>query len=159
VRIVGIVPNSTALAKIPNIFLTTKGLQQVAYNGQPMVTSIGVVGTPRALPDGYQPLDADPELQRDGIDGQAWGETRGEVVQAMVASCAAALRWVVEQGVTFQPKVEGEQRGLVPAHCALSPPKDRGDARGWFDCGPHRALRVLQERFRRRAARSRRPPR
>jgi putative ABC transport system permease protein len=26
-RIVGIVPNSTALAKIPNIFLSTKGLQ------------------------------------------------------------------------------------------------------------------------------------
>ena len=45
-RIVGVVPNSTALAKIPNIFLTTQGLQQVAYNGQPMVTSIGVVGNP-----------------------------------------------------------------------------------------------------------------
>jgi putative ABC transport system permease protein len=56
-RIVGIVPNSTALAKIPNIFLTTEGLQQVAYNGQPMVTSIGVVGTPRHLPDGYQTFD------------------------------------------------------------------------------------------------------
>ncbi len=56
-RIVGIVPNSTALAKIPNIFLTTEGLQQVAYNGQPMVTSIGIVGTPRTLPDGYQTFD------------------------------------------------------------------------------------------------------
>lgn len=56
-RIVGIVQNSTALAKIPNIFLTTKGLQQVCYNGQPMVTSIGVVGTPRALPEGYQTYD------------------------------------------------------------------------------------------------------
>ena len=56
-QIVGIVPNSTALAKIPNIFLTTQGLQQVAYNGQPMVTSIGVVGTPRHLPDGYQTYD------------------------------------------------------------------------------------------------------
>ena len=49
-RIVGIVPNSTALAKTPNIFLTTEGLQQLAYNGQPMVTSIGIVGTPRQLP-------------------------------------------------------------------------------------------------------------
>jgi putative ABC transport system permease protein len=56
-RIVGIVPNSTALAKIPNIFLTTEGLQQVAYNGQPMVTSIGINGTPRALPDGYRTYD------------------------------------------------------------------------------------------------------
>jgi putative ABC transport system permease protein len=56
-RIVGIVPNSTALAKTPNIFLTTEGLQQLAYNGQPMITSIGIVGTPRQLPDGYQAVD------------------------------------------------------------------------------------------------------
>ena len=56
-RIVGIVPNSTALAKTPNIFLTTEGLQQLAYNGQPMITSIGIIGTPRQLPDGYQTVD------------------------------------------------------------------------------------------------------
>jgi len=56
-RVVGIVPNSTALAKRPNIFLTTEGLQQLAYNGQPLVTSIGVVGAPRQLPNGYQALD------------------------------------------------------------------------------------------------------
>ncbi|MBW0019462.1 MAG: ABC transporter permease [Mycobacterium sp.] len=56
-QIVGIVPDSTALAKIPNIFLTTEGLQQVAYNGLANVTSIGVVGAPRQLPDGYQTFD------------------------------------------------------------------------------------------------------
>lgn len=56
-KIVGIVPNSTALAKIPNIFLTTEGLQQMAYNGQPMVTSIGITGTARHLPDGYKTYD------------------------------------------------------------------------------------------------------
>ncbi|OBF19174.1 ABC transporter permease [Mycobacterium kubicae] len=56
-RIVGIVPNSTALAKIPNVFLTTQGLQDVSYNGQPMVTSIGIVGTAQRLPDGYQTYD------------------------------------------------------------------------------------------------------
>ena len=56
-RIVGIVPNSTALAKMPNIFLTTEGLQQLAYDGQPMITSIGIIGTPRQLPDGYQTVD------------------------------------------------------------------------------------------------------
>ena len=50
-------PDSTALAKTPNIFLTTEGLQQLAYNGQPMVTSIGIIGTPRQLPDGYQTVD------------------------------------------------------------------------------------------------------
>jgi putative ABC transport system permease protein len=56
-RIVGIVPNSTALAKMPNIFLTTEGVQQLAYNGQPMITSIGIIGTPRQLPEGYQTVD------------------------------------------------------------------------------------------------------
>jgi putative ABC transport system permease protein len=56
-RIVGIVPNSTALAKMPNIFLTTEGVQQLAYNGQPIITSIGIIGTPRELPEGYQRLD------------------------------------------------------------------------------------------------------
>ena len=56
-RVVGIVPNSTALAKMPNIFLTTEGLQQLAYDGQPMITSIGIIGTPRQLPDGYQTVD------------------------------------------------------------------------------------------------------
>ena len=56
-RIVGIVPNSTALAKTPNIFLTTQGLQRLAYNSAPMITSIGIVGTPRQLPDGYQTLN------------------------------------------------------------------------------------------------------
>jgi putative ABC transport system permease protein len=56
-RIVGIVPNSTALAKTPNIFLTTQGLQALAYNSQRVIGSIGIVGTPRQLPDGYQLLD------------------------------------------------------------------------------------------------------
>jgi putative ABC transport system permease protein len=56
-QIVGIVPNATALAKAPCLFLTTEGLQQLAYNGQPMITSIGIIGTPRQLPDGYQAVD------------------------------------------------------------------------------------------------------
>ncbi|OBI78789.1 ABC transporter permease [Mycobacterium asiaticum] len=56
-RVVGIVPNSTALAKMPNIFLTTEGLQQLSYTGQPMVTSIGVKGAPKDLPEGYQLVD------------------------------------------------------------------------------------------------------
>jgi putative ABC transport system permease protein len=56
-RIVGIVPNSTAMAKMPNIFLTIEGVQRVAYNGQPMISSIAIEGTPRQLPDGYQTVD------------------------------------------------------------------------------------------------------
>jgi len=56
-RIVGIVPNSTALAKMPNVFLTTEGVQQLVYNGQPMITSIAIQGAPRQLPNGYQTMD------------------------------------------------------------------------------------------------------
>ncbi len=56
-KVVGIVSNSTSLAKMPNIFLTTEGLERLAYNGQPLVTSIGTVGAPRQLPAGYQFVD------------------------------------------------------------------------------------------------------
>ena len=56
-RVVGIVPNSTAMAKMPNIFLTTEGVQRLAYNGQPMISSIAIEGTPRQLPDGFQAVD------------------------------------------------------------------------------------------------------
>lgn len=56
-RVVGIVPNSTALAKIPNIFLTTEGVQRLAFSGQPMISSIAIQGTPRQLPEGYQTVD------------------------------------------------------------------------------------------------------
>src|ERR1700751_1424040 len=56
-RVVGIVPNSTAMAKIPNIFLTTEGVQHLAYNGQPMISSIAIEGTPRQLPEGFQVVD------------------------------------------------------------------------------------------------------
>jgi putative ABC transport system permease protein len=56
-RVVGVVPNSTAMAKIPNIFLTTEGVQRLAYNGQPVISSIAIEGTPRQLPEGYQVVD------------------------------------------------------------------------------------------------------
>ena len=56
-RVVGIVPNSTAMAKMPNIFLTTEGVQRLAYNGQPMISSIAIHGTPRQLPEGFQTVD------------------------------------------------------------------------------------------------------
>lgn len=56
-RIVGVVPNSSSPGRQSNIFLTIEGLQQVVYNGQPLINSIGTVGTPRQLPDGYQTLD------------------------------------------------------------------------------------------------------
>ncbi len=48
---------SLALCRIPprwprsNVFLTTEGLQKLAYNGQPNITSIGIIGMPRQLPE------------------------------------------------------------------------------------------------------------
>jgi putative ABC transport system permease protein len=56
-RVVGIVPNSTAMAKMPNIFLTTEGVQRLAYNGQPVISSIAIDGTARQLPEGFQTVD------------------------------------------------------------------------------------------------------
>jgi putative ABC transport system permease protein len=45
------------MAKIPNIFMTTEGVQRLAYNGQPVISSIAIEGTPRQLPEGYQVVD------------------------------------------------------------------------------------------------------
>jgi putative ABC transport system permease protein len=56
-RIVGIVDNSTALANLPNVFLTTQGAQQLVYGGQPLVASIGIRGTLGQIPDGYRGID------------------------------------------------------------------------------------------------------
>jgi len=52
--IVGIVDNSTALAKTPNLFLTTEGVQQLEYGGQPLISSIGIRGALAQVPDGYR---------------------------------------------------------------------------------------------------------
>lgn len=58
-RIVGIVENSTALANLPNIFLTTEGAQQLVYGGQSLVASIGIRGTIDQVPPGYKAVDRD----------------------------------------------------------------------------------------------------
>ena len=59
-RIVGIVENSTALANLPNVFLTTAGAQQLVYGGQPLVASIGIRGTPRCrCPPAIKAIDRD----------------------------------------------------------------------------------------------------
>jgi putative ABC transport system permease protein len=52
--IVGIVNNSTSLAKTPNLFLTPEGVQQLEYNGQPLVSSIGIRGKLAHAPDGFR---------------------------------------------------------------------------------------------------------
>ena len=52
--IVGIVNNSTSLAKTPNLFVTTEGVQQLEYDGQPLISAIGIRGTLSQVPDGYR---------------------------------------------------------------------------------------------------------
>ena len=56
-RIVGIANNSTSLAKTPNLFVTTPGIQQLAYSGQRLIGSIGIRGTLSQVPDGYRVVD------------------------------------------------------------------------------------------------------
>jgi putative ABC transport system permease protein len=85
-RVVGIVPNSTSLAKMPNIFLTTEGVQQLAYNGQPIISSIAIRGTPRQLPDGYQTVD-----RASGVDDLM----RAVKVAGGSITIVAVLLWIV----------------------------------------------------------------
>lgn len=56
-QIVGIVDDSTALAGQPNVFLTVDGAQRLGYGGQPIITSVGIVGSPTQVPDGYRTID------------------------------------------------------------------------------------------------------
>lgn len=56
-HIVGLVDNSTALANLPNVFLTTQGAQQLVYGGQPLVASIGIRGNLAQIPAGYRAVD------------------------------------------------------------------------------------------------------
>ncbi|MBV8930369.1 MAG: ABC transporter permease [Mycobacteriaceae bacterium] len=53
-NVVGIVHDSTALAGQPNIFLSVAGAQQLMFGGQPLVSSIGVKGTPASAPAGFR---------------------------------------------------------------------------------------------------------
>ena len=62
-RIVGIVENSTALANLPNVFLTTQGAQQLVYGGEPLVASIGIRGTLEQVPPGFRAIDRDGAVE------------------------------------------------------------------------------------------------
>lgn len=56
-RIVGIVDDSTLLARQPNVFLTVTGAQQLLFLGQPSISSVGIRGTLDRAPDGYRVVD------------------------------------------------------------------------------------------------------
>lgn len=56
-KVVGIVEDSTVLAKQPNLFLTVAGAQRLLFGGQPVISSIGIRGAPERLLDGYRAVD------------------------------------------------------------------------------------------------------
>ena len=56
-RVVGLVDKSTTLAGQPNAFLTVAGAQRLMFSGQPVVSAIGLRGSPRQTPAGYHIVD------------------------------------------------------------------------------------------------------
>jgi putative ABC transport system permease protein len=56
-RIVGLVDKSTTLAGQPNAFLTVAGAQRLMFTEQPVVSAIGLRGTPTQIPAGYRIVD------------------------------------------------------------------------------------------------------
>ncbi len=56
-EVVGIVENSTVLAKQPNLFLTVAGAQRMVYGAQPVISSIGIRGEPTRVPEGFRVVD------------------------------------------------------------------------------------------------------
>lgn len=55
--VVGLVDHSSLLGGSPNVFLTLKGLQAVAYGAQPVINSVAITGTPQNLPQGFKVVD------------------------------------------------------------------------------------------------------
>ncbi|HEX5143030.1 MAG TPA: ABC transporter permease [Mycobacterium sp.] len=85
-KVVGIVNNSTVLARQPNLFLTPAGAQRMVYGGQPVISSIGVRGRPEHLPDRYRAVD-----RQGAIDDMM----RPLKVAVDAISVMAVLLWVV----------------------------------------------------------------
>jgi putative ABC transport system permease protein len=59
VRIVGLVGKSTASGGRANVFLTVEGAQQTLFSGQPLISAVGLRGTPAEIPDGYRIVSRD----------------------------------------------------------------------------------------------------
>jgi len=66
-KIVGTFDEATMLGGIPNVFVSTKDLQDVAFTGTPAITAVAVRGSPTQLPDGFRTVsraDARTDLIR-----------------------------------------------------------------------------------------------
>jgi putative ABC transport system permease protein len=67
VVVVGTFNESTMLGGIPNLFITNHDLQEVAYKGAAVITSVAIAGTPSSLPDDLKVMtrgDANSDLVR-----------------------------------------------------------------------------------------------
>jgi putative ABC transport system permease protein len=58
-RIVGLVGKSTTLAGQANAFLTVAGAQRLMFSGQPVISAVGLRGTPAQIPNGYRMVGRD----------------------------------------------------------------------------------------------------
>ncbi|MCV7192835.1 ABC transporter permease [Mycolicibacterium brumae] len=85
-KVVGIVDNSTVLAKQPNLFLTVRGAQQMVYGDKPVISSIGIRGDPAELPPGFVKVD-----RQGGVDDMM----RPLKVAVEAISIMAMLLWLV----------------------------------------------------------------
>ena len=56
-HVVGLVHKSTTLAGQPNAFVTVAEAQRLMYSGQPVISAIGLRGTPKQIPAGYRVVD------------------------------------------------------------------------------------------------------
>lgn len=85
-RIVGLVEKSTTLAGQSNAFVTVSGAQRLMFSGQPVVSAIGLRGTPAQPPKGYRVVD------RQGTVDDMVRPLRGA---QMALSNVAILLWAV----------------------------------------------------------------
>lgn len=86
IEVVGIVENSTVLAKQPNLFLTPEGAQRLVYGDKPVISSIGIRGDPQELPPGFRAV---------GRQGAIDDMMRPLKVAVDAISIMALLLWVV----------------------------------------------------------------
>ena len=85
-QVVGIVDDSTALARQSNVFLTVPGAQKLLFSGQQLISSIGVKPLPERAPSGFALVD------REGAINDLLRALTG-ARQAM--TLMAGLLWVV----------------------------------------------------------------
>ena len=60
-EVVGLVHNSSLYGGTPNVFLTIGDVQEIVFAGQPLFSSIAMIGTPEAQIDGAKIVDREQE--------------------------------------------------------------------------------------------------